>query len=58
MKLTPVPVPSGDLKPHPLSRLLPPMSQEDFSLLVADIKANGMGHWPATFTREHKGSFS
>jgi ParB-like chromosome segregation protein Spo0J len=30
------------LEPHPFSALFPPISEEDFGKLVADIKANGL----------------
>jgi len=33
------------LEPHPLSRLFPPISEEDFNKLAADIKLNGL-HQP------------
>src|SRR6516162_6776087 len=33
------------LEPHPLSRLFPPISPEDFDKLAADIKLNGL-HQP------------
>jgi ParB-like chromosome segregation protein Spo0J len=32
------------LEPHPFSKMFPPISQEDFDKLVADIKDNGLHH--------------
>jgi ParB-like chromosome segregation protein Spo0J len=32
------------LEPHPLSKLFPPISEEDFGKLAADIKLNGLHH--------------
>ena len=35
-------MPTPKLEPHDLSKLFPPISEEDFGKLVADIKANGL----------------
>lgn len=37
-----VTTPATKYEPHPLSEMFPPISQEDFIKLVADIKANGL----------------
>jgi hypothetical protein len=42
MKLTPIAAPSGNLSAHRHSQLLPKMSKEEMSELVADIEKNGL----------------